>query len=214
MAMLARIVRVLTAPFVRYEVRGGACVPDLHVGVVAVNHRSLFDVAAGLVGLHQVRRYPRLLIAEKYVAGWWTAPFARAIGAIPVPRGGGSDAVIRSGVQALREGKPLLVMPEGRLHHDPSDPLALGQPRTGVSRLAVGADTIVLTAGLSGTEAIWPATSKLPRLNPFRPKRVIIRVADEPLRFDGDDHQANAEAVMASIRGLLALDLEEPRSVA
>jgi len=206
MAVLAKLARWLTSPFVRYDIRGGACVPHLHVGVVAVNHRSLFDVVAGLIGLDHFNRYPRLLVAQKYVDGGWTGPFARAIGAIPVPANGRRDAVLGAGVEALRSGIPLLVMPEGGLHHDPSDPLSTGPARPGVSRLAVGADTIVLSAALSGTETVWPSTSRLPRLNPFRRKVVVVRVADEPLVLHGDDHRRNAELVMSDIRALLARD--------
>ncbi len=207
MGLLAGVARVLAAPFVRFDIRGGACCRDLHVGIIAVNHRSLFDVVAGLIALDHFGRYPRLLVAEKYVRSAWTAPFARAIGAIAVPRGGG-DAVVAAGVAALCEGIPLLVMPEGRLHRDAADPTTTGPAHRGVSRLAVGASTIVVTASLRGTDRVWPATAPLPRLNPFRRKVVVVRVADEPLRLVGDDHQANADAVMADIRRMLAADLD------
>lgn len=200
---IARIAAVLTAPFVRYEIRGGASVPDLTVGIVAANHRSLFDVVAGLIALHRFRRYVRVLIARKYVDGKWTAPVSRAIGAIPVDRGE-SGPVFDVAVGALRDGIPILVMPEGRLHWDPDEPLSTGPAKNGISRLAVGADVVVLPAALVGTERVWPSTAKLPHLNPFRRKRVIINVADEPLVLTGDDHEANTELVMAEIRRLMA----------
>lgn len=203
LAWLARIARVLTAPFVRYEIRGGRCVSNVHVGVVACNHRSLFDVVAGLVGLHHFRRYPRLLIGREYVEGRWTGPFARAIGAIPVDRTSSGGTSFESAVAALRSGVPVLVMPEGRLHWDPERPGELGPARSGVSRLAVAAEVVVMAAGLSGTERVWPASSRLPRLNPLRRKRVVINVADEPLVFHGEDHQANTDRVMEAIRSLL-----------
>ncbi|MEZ5178206.1 MAG: hypothetical protein R2746_07970 [Acidimicrobiales bacterium] len=123
-----------------------------------------------------------------------------------MPAGGG-DAVVAAGVRALREGVPLLVMPEGRLHRDPDDPTTTGPAHRGVSRLAVGASTIVVTAALRGTDQVWPAAAKLPNLNPLRRRVVVVRVADEPLRLTGDDHEANAEAVMADIRRLIAVDL-------
>lgn len=203
MVRLAAVARILTKPFIDYDIRGGECVADLHVAVVAVNHRSMFDVVAGLIGLDHFGRYPRLLIAERYVQGRWTAPFARAIGAIPVPPRERRDEAVQRGMEVLREGVPLLVMPEGHLHFDPADPTSTGSPRPGVSRFAVGASTIVMPVGLSGTEAVWPSTSPLPRLNPFRRKVVVVNVANEPLRLRGDDHQANAEEVMAAIRSLL-----------
>lgn len=204
LAWLARIARLLTLPFVRYEIRGGACAERLHVGVIAANHRSLFDVIAGLIGLHHFERYPRLLIAGQYVRGRWTGPFARAIGAIPVDRGPGSGSALAPAVEALRNGVPILVMPEGRLHWDPDRPLDTGPARTGVSRLAVDSGAVVVPAGLVGTERVWPAKARFPRFNPFRRKRVVICVADEPLHLAGDDHEANTEIVMTAIRRLIA----------
>ena len=67
LAGLARVFRVLGAPFVRYEIHGGGCATDLHVGIIAANHRSLFDVIAGLVCLHHFGHYPRLLVERRYV---------------------------------------------------------------------------------------------------------------------------------------------------
>ena len=200
---IARILRVLTAPFVRYDIRGGACVPQYEVGIVAANHRSLFDVVAGLIALHHFGRYVRVLIAREYVEGRWTAPLCRAIGAIPVDRGD-SGTVFDAAISAMRGGVPILVMPEGRLHWDPDQPLSTGRAKTGISRLAVGAEVVVLPAALIGTEQVFPAGAKFPHLNPFRRKRVVINVCDEVMVLTGDDHAANAEAVMAEIRRLMA----------
>jgi len=200
---IARILKLLTAPFVRYDIRGGACAPDFEVGIVAANHRSLFDVVAGLIVLHHFGRYVRVLIAREYVDGRWTAPLCRAIGAIPVDRGE-TGTVFDAAISAMRGGVPILVMPEGRLHWDPDEPLSTGRAKSGISRLAVGADVVVLPAALIGTERIFPAGARFPHLNPFRRKRVIVNVADEAMVLSGDDHAANAEAVMAEIRRLMA----------
>jgi putative phosphoserine phosphatase/1-acylglycerol-3-phosphate O-acyltransferase len=201
---LARLARVLTAPFVRLEIRGGACAPRLHNGIIAANHRSLFDVAAGLIALHHFHRYPRLLIAREFVEGRWTAPFCRAIGAIPVDRTAGPGLALAAAEAKLAAGTPILVMPEGRLHWDPDAPLSTGPAKTGVARLAVAAGAVVVPAAVVGSERIWPATSYFPRPNPFRRKQVVVHVADEELVLVGDDHRANTELVMAEIRRLMA----------
>lgn len=201
---IARVCKVVTAPFVRYDVRGGACAPELEVGIVAANHRSLFDVVAGLIALHHFRRYVRVLIAREYFEKRLMGLLCRAIGAIPVDRGDAGHA-LDAAIAALRDGIPLLIMPEGRLHWDPEHPLSTGPAKTGISRLAIGADVPVLPAGLVGTQHVWPAGRPLPRLNPFRRRRlVVVEVADEPLWLRGDDHATNAEAVMAEIRRLMA----------
>jgi 1-acyl-sn-glycerol-3-phosphate acyltransferase len=205
LAWLARIFSVLTKPFIRYDIRGGRCADEVSVGLIAVNHRSMFDVVAGLVCLHHFRHYPRLLIERKYVEGSWTGPAARAIGAIPVDRSGGGNALVDA-YAALADGIPILVMPEGRLHWDPDDPLSTGPAHKGVSRLAVGGGGLpVVPVGLAGTERVMAPKSRLPRLNPFRRKVVVCQVADDPIWFDGDDHEKNTEQVMAAIRDLLAL---------
>jgi 1-acyl-sn-glycerol-3-phosphate acyltransferase len=203
LALLARIARVLVAPFVRFDIRGGACARDLKVGVIACNHRSLFDVVTGLIVLHHFHQYPRLLIARKYVEGRWTAPFARAIGSIPVDRGQGRGTALAPALATLAEGAPVLIMPEGRLHWDPEAPFSTGRAYTGVARLAVAAGTVVVPAAVIGTEEVWPPTRWLPRLNPFHRKVVVVNVADDPLVLTGDDHEANTEQVMAEIRRLM-----------
>lgn len=88
---------------------------------------------------------------------------------------------------------------------DPDDPRSTGPAHTGVSRLATESGVPVVPAALAGTERIAPPGARFPRFNPLRRKVVTCQVADEPLWFTGDDHQASAEAVMAAIRDLLAL---------
>ena len=200
---IARACKVATAPFVRYDIRGGACAPSLEVGIVAANHRSLFDVVAGVIALHHFRRYVRVLIAREYFDKRLMGLMCRAIGAIPVDRRDSGHA-LDAAVEALKNDIPLLIMPEGKLHWDPEQPLTTGRAKTGISRLAIAADVPVLPAGLVGTQHVWPAHRPLPRMNPFRRRVVVVNVADEPMWLHGDDHAANAEAVMAEIRRLMA----------
>jgi 1-acyl-sn-glycerol-3-phosphate acyltransferase len=204
LAGLARLFRVLSAPFVRYEIHGGRCATDLRVGVIAANHRSLFDVIAGLVCLHHFGHYPRLLVERHYVETGLVGVCARGIGAIPVDRAGDRGQALAAAWAALGDGVSILVMPEGGLHWDPEDPLSTGPAHTGVSRLATQSGVPVVPAALAGTEGIVPPGARFPRANPFRRKVVVCQVADEPLWLTGDDHRTNAEAVMAAIRDLLA----------
>ena len=202
LALLARIARVLTAPFVRFDIRGGRCATELSVGIIAVNHRSMFDVVAGLICLHHFGHYPRLLVERQYLEGKWTGPFARAIGAIPVDRRTGGGTSYRAAMAAMRDGVPIVIMPEGKLHWDPENPRSMGPTRTGISRLAVGAGMPIVPAALSGTEKVMTGSGR-PRLNPFRRKTVICNVADEPIWLEGDDHRANTDRVVEAICDLI-----------
>jgi 1-acyl-sn-glycerol-3-phosphate acyltransferase len=216
LAALARVARVLTAPFVRFDVEGaegingriGAC-------VIVTDHRSLFDVVAGLIIFHRYRRYPRVLIEKRYVVSKWTRPFARAIGAIPVDREAGHGEAFAAAEAALRSGLTILILPEGRLHWDPANPLTTGRASTGASRLAAAAEVPIVPAGIVGTEEVWPARSKLPRANPFRRRRVVtVRIADDPVALDGQDHRERTDLVMAEVRNLMAAATEAAEAAA
>jgi 1-acyl-sn-glycerol-3-phosphate acyltransferase len=203
LARLARVARFLTSPFVRYDIRGGRCASELTVAVIAANHRSLFDVAAGLICLAHFGHYPRILVERKYVDSKVIGPFARALGCIPVDRVKGGGSSVDAALEVLAAGVPIVIMPEGRLHWDPERPHTTGPTRNGVSRLAVGAGVPVVPVALTGTERVLPAGARLPRLNPFRRKTVVCNVADDPIWLTTDDHQANTEQVMAAVRALM-----------
>jgi 1-acyl-sn-glycerol-3-phosphate acyltransferase len=203
LAFIAVVLRFLTAPFVRYDTRGGRCAAELEVGVVAVNHRSMFDVVAGLICLHHYGHHPRILMERKYLEGRWTAPFAKAIGAIPVDRQKGGGTSVEEAMTRLRDGVPIVVMPEGKLHWDPDAPRSIGPTRTGVSRLARGADVPVIPAALTGTERVMPYGARFPRLNPFRRKTIVCNVADEPMWLTSDDHRANTDRIMEAVQELM-----------
>lgn len=205
LAALAVFFRILSAPFVRFEYHGGRCATELRTGVIAANHRSMFDVIAGLICLHHFGHHPRLLVERRFVEKGLVGLCSRGIGAIPVDRDGDRTRALAAAWQALDDGIPILVMPEGGLYWDPDEPLSTGRPQTGVSRLAARDGHPVVPAALAGTERVAPPGSRFPRANPFRRKVVVCWVADEPLWLTGDDHRANTELVMSEIRALLAL---------
>lgn len=204
LAGLARVVWLLSLPFVRFDVEGGSMNERVGAAIIVANHRSLFDVAAGLVVFHRYRRYPRVLIEKKYVDSSWTRPFARMIGAIPVDRSTGRGEAFTAAVRELQAGRSVLVLPEGRLHWDTADPLSTGRASTGVSRLAEASGAPIIAAGLVGTERVWPAGRPLPYLNPFRRRRPIsVRIIDQELYLDGNDQRARTEVVMSEVRRLM-----------
>jgi putative phosphoserine phosphatase/1-acylglycerol-3-phosphate O-acyltransferase len=206
LAWLARLARVLSWPFARFDVDGGDAMNGaVDTGIIVVDHRSLFDVVAGLIIFHRYRRYPRVLIEKKYVDSKWTRPFARAIGAIPVDRAAGRGEAFAAAVEALQSGLTILLLPEGRIHSDHTQPLSTGRASTGVSRLAEASGMPVVAAGMIGTELVWPAARYLPHLNPFRRRPVVTcRISDRPVVFTGTDHTERTEQAMADVRRMMA----------
>jgi 1-acyl-sn-glycerol-3-phosphate acyltransferase len=206
LAWLARLARILSWPFARFDIDGGdAMNRAVRTGIIVVDHRSLFDVVAGLIVFHKYRRYPRVLIEKKYVDAKWTRPFARAIGAIPVDRSAGRGEAFAAAVDALHSGITILLLPEGRISFDPDRPLETGPASTGASRLAEASGVPVVAAGMIGTEQVWPGTRYLPYLNPFRRRPVVTcRISDRPVAFTGTDHAERTDQLMADVRRMMS----------
>lgn len=202
--VVAWLLRLLSLPFVRFEVRGGECLRQRDGWILSGNHRTVFDFAHALAGLLHFGKDARILIASEFFDNPLYRPMVRLIDAIPVFRSSDPRGAYDAAVAALKAHDNICIMPEGTLTWDPAEPLALGRFKTGISRMAVAAGAPVLPLVLVGGERVWPKGRKLPTINPFRRRTVLLRLADEPLWLSGDDHRANAEKVREVQHALLA----------
>jgi len=196
---LARLFRILTAPFVRIEIHGGRVANELDHALIVANHRSLADALVGMIILHHFGHYPRVLIAREYVEKGVVGYLTRAVGTVPVDRGRDPARSLDPAIVALKAGLSILVMPEGKLHVDPDDRNSLGPVKTGIARLTKQSGEPVVVAALAGTEDVWPADRKLPRLNPFRRRRIVCVVADDVMWPESDDPREAADEIMAEV---------------
>jgi 1-acyl-sn-glycerol-3-phosphate acyltransferase len=212
MRLLALLLRAVCAPFVRFEVRGGACVRERDGLILSGNHRTVFDFVHAVVGLHHFGKDARILIASELFEHPVYRLGCRFIRAIPVYRSTDPRGAFDAAVAALRAGDNVCIMPEGRLTWDPAEPLSLGPFKTGVSRMATGAGAPVVPLALVGGERLWPKGAKLPRLR-LRRTVVLLQLADEPMLLEGGDHRANADAVRSAQLELLARGTRELQRV-
>lgn len=199
---LAAVVSVLLTPFVRIETHRMDVSQRYRTGVVVTNHRSLFDVAVGLVAFHRIRRYPRTIVAAEWFERRTTGWALRAAGALPIDRTDPS-AYYEAAQEVLDAGIPILVLPEGRLAGDPDDRTSVGDFKTGAARLALTCDVPVFALGIVGADDVWPAGRIVPRLNPFRRRRVVLLGAAEALHLEGDDVRAATEIIRGTVVELL-----------
>src|SRR5439155_16897854 len=88
--------------------------------------------------------------------------------------GSAAQAAIDAAVGALRDGKLVMLFPEGT--RSPDGRLYRG--KTGVARIALEAGVPVIPVGVIGTFELWPYARKVPRSG-----QVTIRFG-EPLHFD------------------------------
>lgn len=197
LARICALMALSISPAASIEVRGHhQSLASVGPVVLAANHRSMADFAVGLTVMGRLGVLPGILMARRFLPGplGWLADQA---GIIPVGRGG----AVAAGVTALKSGRSLVVMPEGRLHWNPTDPTRLGRIRPGMTRMARLAGRPIVPVAVDGTERVWPKDS-VPRVNPMRRKKVVVTIG-EPIPTTDEDDQAQAERVMNWVRRTL-----------
>jgi 1-acyl-sn-glycerol-3-phosphate acyltransferase len=127
----------------RVRVEGLEHVPERGGYIVSLNHTSVFDPPlVGTIVPVQMR-----FLAKRELFTFFP-PFGRlleAVGAIPVERGEADRRAVRRSVEALRQGYPLSVFPEGT-----RNAAARGKPRGGAAFLALHAGVPVLPGAILG----------------------------------------------------------------
>ena len=162
-AILTPIFRVLW----RVKVEGGENIPTSGPAVLAANHQSFCD---SLFIPLAVRRRVTFLAKAEYFDSKKTAWFFRAVGQIPIRRGGGSDserALETARADVLGRGRILCIYPEGTRSVD----ALVHKGRTGATRISRECGVPIIPVGVVGTVEVQPVDSYL--LRPF--KRVTIR---------------------------------------
>ena len=164
------VLKVVLTPifllFWKVKVEGKEHRPRYGPAILTANHQSFCDSL--FLPLVVPGRVTYLAKAE-YFDSWKTAWFFRAVGQIPIRRGGGplSDRALETGVEVLRSGGILAAYPEGTRSLDEY----VHKGRTGVARLARETGAPVVPVGIIGTDQVQPYGRRT--LSPF--KVVTIR---------------------------------------
>ena len=201
------IVKPLLLVFTRRDWSGEQHVPRQGGAVLVANHASHLDPLTFVHFVHEQGRVPRYLakaaLFDVFFAGW----VLRSSGQIPVHRMS-SDAsrAFDSAVAAVREGKLVVVYPEGTLTRDPDLWPMVG--KTGAARIALSAGVPVVPAAQWGAHEILYPYSTRPRL---LPRHTIHVTAGPPVDLDEFRGQpitpellhAATERIMEAVTGLL-----------
>ncbi len=172
------VLKVVMTPVLRFifQVRsaGTRNVPRQGAVILASNHQSFIDsVFLPLV----VHRRVTFVAKAEYFESWKTAWFLRAVGMIPLKRGGGpaSARALAAAREVLEGGGVLGIYPEGT--RSPDGRLYKGH--TGMARLSMQCDAPIVPVAQSGTAAVQPIGCMWPKL--FRRVEVKMGV---PLCWD------------------------------
>lgn len=157
---LAAIVVPLVGLFARIEMRGVENLPRDGAYVLAPNHNSEFDPLVVAVAVWRAGRAPRFLAKDSLFRVPVLGAALRATGMVPVPRASTSaNQSITAAQEIARDGRGVIVYPEGTLTRDPE--LWPMRGKTGAVRLALGGDLPLIPMAQWGVQEILPRYGKL-----------------------------------------------------
>lgn len=189
----------------RWEVRGREHVPRTGGVLLIANHTSYADPP--IVGSACPR--PVHFMAKQEL---FFFPFGQIISrthAFPVKRGASDQAALRKAVRILKEGRVLLIFPEGGRSKDGK----LMELEQGAAFVALASGAAVVPVGLTGADRVLPRHSPIPR-----PAKLRVRfgppLALDDLRASRVTREALAEAtarMAAALRAVLPRERWEGR---
>ncbi|MFG6445393.1 lysophospholipid acyltransferase family protein [Microbacterium sp. P07] len=175
--LLGGVVEPLTAIFAKIEIENPEKLPREGSYVLAPNHYSNFDPMVVAVAVWRIGRAPSFMAKESLfrvpVLGW----ALRATRMVPVSRSSSASAArdtIRGSEQLVKDGRGVVVYPEGTLTRDPD--LWPMRGKTGAVRLALAGGVPLVPMAQWGVQEIMPRYGKL-RLWPLR-RRVRVVLGD------------------------------------
>jgi len=185
--------RFLAFRFCKLKVEGAERMPKEGGVIIASTHTATLDpVILGCA-------FPRPLTFMAKEELFRFPPFAaliRTLGAFPVKRGEPDRRALRKAVSLLRQGRCLVIFPEGTRNPN----WQLRPPELGVALLAAWAKVPVLPVAIFGSELLMPKGKFFPR-----PASLKVKVG-ELLWFEGDGKRESLEAfawqVMVAISDL------------
>jgi 1-acyl-sn-glycerol-3-phosphate acyltransferase len=197
--LLKLILTPLLRFFYRVNVEGMEHVPKDGPVILASNHVSFSDsIFLPLV----LRRRITFVAKAEYFEDPKTAWFFRAVGQIPIKRGGGSASqrALASAKDVLAGGGVFGIYPEGT--RSPDGKLYKGH--TGVARLALACRCPVLSVAMVGTREAQPIGQVKPRL--FMP--ITVRFS-APMSFDRFYERQDDPLVLRQITDEIMWQLRE-----
>ena len=146
------------------EYSGIENVPKEGAIILAGNHPSYLDPVLVALPIRRTIRYMAWDALFKVpVLGW----MIRALGAFPVDiRKGKGESAFFEACRVLKEGFALGIFPEGQR----SEQGPMGELKTGVARLAIETDAVIVPITIAGASRAWPKWRLLPK-----PARILVR---------------------------------------
>lgn len=169
------VVRVFARLWFRLEVVDRSWVPTHGPFIVAPVHRSNIDFfLVGALTRRRMRYMGKDSLWKWAPLGW----FISVLGAFPVRRGSADREALRTCMQVIENGEPLVMFPEGTRRSGPTVEQAFDGPAYVAARTGVP----LVPVGIGGSEAAMSKGAKW-----IRPRKVVLVVGEpiEPPKGDG-----------------------------
>ena len=187
----------------KFDFAGVENLPDRNHGgaILAINHISYLDFALAGTAALPMKRYVRFMAKKEIFNNKFAGPLMRGMHHISVDRSNGSASFVAA-LRALRDGEIIGIFPEGTI----SVSFEIKELKTGVVRLAQGADVPVIPTIIWGSQRLW--TKKVKRN--LRQRGVPISVTfGAPIYFSkGEDVEAG-EALLRSTMVKMLHEIQE-----
>lgn len=182
----------------KMDFQGLEHLPDQNHGgaILAINHISYLDFALAGTAALPMKRYVRFMAKKELFDNKVAGPLLRGMHHISVDRANGSASFVAA-LRALRDGEIIGIFPEGTI----SVSFEIKELKSGVVRLAQGAEVPVIPTIIWGSQRLW--TKKVKRN--LRQRGVPISVTfGEPIYFKkGSDVEAGEEILRSAMVKML-----------
>jgi putative phosphoserine phosphatase/1-acylglycerol-3-phosphate O-acyltransferase len=198
--------------YARFDIDGVEHIPRSGPAILAVNHRSYFDIVAFGAAFGRRGRPVRALGKKELFEAPIIGSLMRALGGIRVDRGTGSDEPLRAAARALECGELIAIAPQGTIPRGLAffEPELVGRP--GAAQLAAMTKVPVIPAAVWGSEHVWPRSSRVPHVwNVLDPPLVRVRVGP-PVALELDSPEADTRRIIGAITDLLPPEARQRRT--
>ena len=171
-------------PWLSIELKNLENLPDAGPTIMTPNHRSYLDPAIVAHAAAKRGRPTRFLSKKEVTDAPLVGSLVKALGAIRVDRGSGSEQPMQEAARALRAGELIALFPQGTIPRGPAFFDTELKGRYGAVRLAQESGAPVVPVGIWGTEKAWPRSSKVPYVMNLADPPAITVTFGEPYHID------------------------------
>ena len=178
------------------QVRGVENLPEQGGYILAVSHQSFFDpfiIGWPVPGYITFMARDTLWKSRIYRFGefLFNASF-------PIRRGGADREALREAQHRIRDGRIVLMFPEGTRTRDGS----LGEVKKGPASVSIRAGAPIVPAIIKGAYRVWPRGRKIPDLRPwpFNRLKVAYGTPIYPQDYPGETTRERVERITRMLR--------------